>query len=152
MARTLDREAALRLAALVGGGTLVLTASIVGLLALAGGGSPGVSTRLPIYVLAGAVAFVAGLLLIEARYDGRADPTAIVVTAGAIAITVLVVVALSGEGVVYAAANPNRVLVSQNLLYFLAAGLVGTGLAYWGVRHWREFTDSAGTVSGSDRL
>lgn len=150
MARTLDREAALRLAALVGGGTLVLTASIVGLLALADGGSPGLSARLPVYVLAGAVAFVAGLLLIEVRYEGRADATAIVGTAGAIAITVLVVVALSGEGVVYAAANPDRVLVSQNLLYFLAAGLVGTGLAYWAVRHWREFT--GGGAASSDRL
>lgn len=152
MARTLDRTVAARLAAVVGGGTLVLTASFVGLIALVDGGNPGFGARLPVYVLAMAVAFVAGLLLIETRYEGRADGGSIIVTAATIAVAVFAAVTLSGEGVVYAAANPTRVLASKNLLYFLAAGLVGTGVGYWAVRHWREFTGDGTASSRSGRL
>jgi high-affinity Fe2+/Pb2+ permease len=74
------------------------------------------------------------------------------VTTAAIAVAVFVTVTLSGEGLVYAAANPAEVLVSRTLLYFLAAGLVGTGVAYWALRHWREFTGDATVSSESGRL
>jgi hypothetical protein len=73
MARTLDRTVATRLAALVGAGTLVLTAIFVGLVALVNGGTPGFDARLPVYVLAMAVAFVGGLVLVEVRHE--AGPT-----------------------------------------------------------------------------
>jgi hypothetical protein len=100
-------------------------------------------------VLALAVAFVTDLLLIERRYEGRADGAAIIATAAAIAVAVFAAVTLSGEGIVYAAANPSRVLVSRSLLSFLAAGLAGTGVGYRTVGHWREF---AGDASASGRL
>lgn len=152
MARTLDRTVAARLAALVAAGTVVLTASFVGLVALVNGGTPGFDARLPVYVLAMAVAFVGGLVLVETRYGGRADGSATLVTTAAIAVAVFALVSLSGEGLVYAAENPQEVLVSRTLLYFLAAGLVGTGIAYWALQHWREFTGEGGVTSGSGRL
>lgn len=152
MARTLVRTVAARLAALVAVGAVVLTASFVGLVALVNGGTPGFDARLPVYVLAMAVAFVGGLLLVETRYEGRADGSAILVTTAAIAIAVFAVVSLSGERLVYAAANPQEVLVSRTLLYLLADGLVVTGIAYWALQHWREFTDDTGVTSSFGRL
>jgi uncharacterized membrane protein len=134
----MDRgESLARVGALVGGCTLVLTAAFVGVVALVSGLSPGLNTRLPVYVLVMAGSFVGTLLVVERR---RRDGRQIIVTATGVGTAVFVLVALAGEGVSYAAANPAEVFDPTLILYLLAAGLIGTGLGYWGVRHWREFT------------
>jgi hypothetical protein len=48
---------------------------------------------------------------------------------------------LAGEGVVYTVREPSEVLGSNLVVYFLAAALIGTGLSYWTVNYWREFTN-----------
>ncbi len=127
-----------RVAALVAGSTLALTACFVGLLAAATGQVEGVGSRLPAYVLAMAVAFVATVVRLELEgYDGRP----IIVSASGVAVAAFVLVTLGGEGLTYAVRNPEAVVGSQLLLYLLAAGLIGSGLGYWGVRHWREFAE-----------
>lgn len=129
-----DREDLARIVTLVGGSTLVLTASLVGVLALINGAPVG--SRLPGYVLAMAVAFVVAVFLTEQHMN---DSGRIIAKAGAIAFGMFVVVTLCSEGVIYVVEDPDGILASQLLLYFLAAGLIGTGLGYWGVRHWQEF-------------
>lgn len=140
-----DVESLGRAGALVGCCTLVLTASFVGLLALVSGRAFGVSTRLPLYVLGMAAAFVGSILFFEARgIDGHT----ILTTAAGIAFGTVVFSLLGGEGLVYALRYPSEVVASQLLFYFLAAGLIATGLGYWGVNHWEDL--SAGR-SGKNR-
>lgn len=133
----MDRgESLARVGALVAACTLVLTASFVGVLALVSGLSPGLGRRLPVYVLVMAGSFVGTLLVVERR---RRDGRQILVTAAGVGASVFVLVGLAGEGLFYAAANRAEVFDPTLILYFVAAGLIGTGLGYWGVRHWREF-------------
>ena len=54
------------------------------------------------------------------------------------------------EGVLFAFRNPELVFVSQLVYYFIAAALIGTGIGYWGVRHWREFAGQSSSRSLSD--
>lgn len=130
----------LRGALIIVGSTLVLTAAFVGLLAFFSGRLTDIGSRIPWYVLASAVVFAATMLLLE-RHE----------TSGSIIMITAVVIALLGfplamfatEGVIYTVAHPNLVFVEALLLYFIAAGLFGTGLAYWGINHWREFTSTA---------
>ena len=146
-----DRERAARLCGVVLASTLLLTVAFVGVLALVSGGNDGVAGRLPVYVLAMAVAFVGAVVAIEGGLGQRSRVAGgrVVLTAGAVALAVLVAVGLSGEGVVYALRNPDGVVASEVFLYFLAAGLIGTGLGYWGLHHWREFAErTAAAPSG----
>jgi hypothetical protein len=140
-----DRDEATRLAVVVAVSTLVLTATFIGVVALLSGGNARVGTRLPFYVLTMAVSFVSVVVLSEQRYGGRTDGRSILATAGGVALVVFVLVALAGEGLVFASDNPGEVVLSELFLYFLAAGLIGTGLGYWGLRHWREFVRSSAT-------
>jgi hypothetical protein len=124
-----------RMGALVVVCTAVLTASFLGLVALGSGVATDVMARVPGYVLVLAATFVAGVVLLE---ESRADGTTVLVRATAISLVAFVVVSLSVEGTIYALANPDDAFGSQLLFYLLAAGLIGTGLGYWGLRHWRE--------------
>lgn len=145
-----DKEALGRAGALVAVCTLVLTASFVGLVALLSGQAPGVSDRLPLYVLGMATAFVGTILLFEAQgIEGKT----IMATAGSVALGTFIFLTLGGEGVVHIVRNPGQVVASQLLFYFLAAGMIGTGLGYWGIQHWQElaFTRSGGAGTGSTR-
>jgi hypothetical protein len=133
-----DREVFARIGVGVVLSTLALTASFVGLLALLTGEAVAVGSRLPLYVLAMAVAFVVVIVRSELRNrDGRV----VLATAGSVSVGTLVLVTLAGEGLVYAAREPDAVVASSLLFYFLAAGLIATGLGFWGARHWREFAD-----------
>lgn len=138
------RVAVLRLAALVAASTVVLAAAFVGVLAVLAGDVAGFGTRLPVYVLAMAVAFVTTVVYVE-RGAGppAADGRAVLATTAGVACLTFLVVALFGEGVTYAVRYPGRVLASTRLLYVLAGGLLATGLGYWALRHWREFTADA---------
>lgn len=117
--------------------TLVLTAAFLGALSLLTHPVPGFSSRFPFYVLVMALGFVSALFLLERpRIDGG---QVLMATLG-LTVTVFVTVTLAGEGLTFAVTYPEAVFVSDFILYLLAAGLIGSGLAYWTVRHWREFT------------
>lgn len=135
-----DRDSALfyrRGAVIILCSTVTLTAAFVGLFAFASGRTTGFRARVPWYVLVSAALFTAVILLLERQ---ESSGRTIIVTALAVDAIGTIVASLAIEGVLYAAANPREVFVSQLVLYFLAAALFGTGLAYWGVRHWREFS------------
>jgi hypothetical protein len=55
-----------------------------------------------------------------------------------VAVVALIAISLSIEGVLFGLEYPDR-LFSNLLPYFLAAGLISTGLIIWALRHWREF-------------
>ena len=116
--------------------TGVVTATFIGVVALVSGGVADLTARLPLYVLVMAVVFVAFVFLIDSRgSDGRT----VIISSIGVALLGFLVVFLSGEGLLYLARNPGELLASQLIVYLLSAGLVCTGLAYWGLRHWREF-------------
>ncbi|WP_336327535.1 hypothetical protein [Halovenus sp. HT40] len=122
--------------------TAVLTASFLGIVGHATGRVSGVAGRIPYYVLLMAVSFVVAVIGFESLV-GRASE----VLSGALLATgiALVLVILSGEGIVYLLQHTEAVLSSQLLIYILAAGLVGTGLCYWAFQHWAEL---ANTIAG----
>lgn len=126
-----------RVGALVIVSALVLTASFVGLFAFASGQTGQVGSRVPYYLLVMATAFVTTILLLENHRD---DGRLILMTTVIVATITFVVVVLATEGIIFAIEYPNQVFSSQIVLYLLAASLVGTGLGFWGLRHWREFT------------
>ena len=123
--------------------TLIITFSFLGVLAFIAGEPEAPLARLPWYLVIGAAAFVASIVLLE-QMGGRSRDT--LVTATVNGVFVIIIATLSVEGFLYTVRNPEEVFVSQLVLYFIAAGLAGTGVAYWALRHWREYT-----VSG-DRL
>ncbi|MFB6081624.1 MAG: hypothetical protein ABEJ67_02265 [Halanaeroarchaeum sp.] len=120
------------------GSTLLLTSSFLGILAIITGKVPGFSTRFPWYVLLMALGFVAALFLLERP---NLEGTQILVATLGLTVTIFVVVTLAGEGVTYAMRYPDEVFVSNLILYLVAAGLIGSGLAFWSIRHWREYTN-----------
>ncbi|MFD1646405.1 hypothetical protein [Haloarchaeobius litoreus] len=129
-----------RAAVSVAASTVLLTLAMVGILSFSNGGNAGVGGRLPAYVFAAALAFVVTLFVLD---DPAADGVQIIVAVAGISLGVFGLVALAGEGVVYAVEHPGDVFVPQLLLYIAAAGLVCTGVGVWGLRHWREFTTGA---------
>lgn len=124
-----------RLGALVVACTAVLTLSFVGLVSLATGDAGNVGGRVPYYVLGTALSFVGTILVVDGpSRDGRA----VLIVAGSVAGATFVLLSLGAEGLRYAIQNPETVLVSRSGLYLVAAGLIGTGVGYWALRHWRE--------------
>ncbi len=121
--------------------TLLLTFSFVGLLAIVSGTADAVTARLPWYLVVGALAFVATIVLLELY---GATGREIIITASFTGAWAVVLVGLGVEGVRYTINHPEEVFVSRLVLYFLAAGLLGTGIAYWALHHWREFTTQSG--------
>ena len=117
--------------------TLVLTFSFIGILAVIAGEVSAPAGRLPWYLVLAAMAFVATIVILEVY---GATGREIIVTASITGIWAFVVVTLSVEGIIYTINNPEEVFVSQLVLYFLAAGMLGSGIAYWALHHWREFT------------
>ncbi|EMA47846.1 hypothetical protein [Halococcus saccharolyticus] len=129
------REFFVRVSVVVAVATLFLTASFVGLLALLNGDLRGSSSRIAWYLTIAAVAFVGVIILLETQ---DAAGTSIITTAAIVAAIVFVLVSLGVEGLLYTLRNPAAVFVSQTILYFFAAALIGSGLGYWALRHWRE--------------
>jgi len=132
--RTVDRGVLARTGALVGVCTVALTAAFVGIAAIVTGDAVGVISRLQFYILAGAVAFVSGLLVLEeSRHRGRT----VLVGATATGIAGFLLIGLGSEGVLYALAEPATVLSSSLFVYLVAAALIASGVGYWSVRNWR---------------
>lgn len=126
----------LRLSAFVAVSAVVLTANFIGIVAVISGDVSSIGDRVPWYILAASVVFVATILLLDTSgMDGKS----IIVTAPIVAVVSFVLVIFGVEGVRHAVENPDSIFFSQVILYFVAAAMVATGLGYWGVRHWREF-------------
>jgi hypothetical protein len=123
------------LVGLIAASTLLVTSSLVGVLALTEGLVDGIGGRVPYYVLATAIVFVVLVVVLEMNLD---DGSRIITTSVVVASVSLVVISLSVEGVLFGVQFQDR-LFSNLLPYFLAAGLISTGLIIWAVRHWREF-------------
>lgn len=121
--------------------TVLLTASFVGVLAVLSTEVTGVADRLPWYIVLAAGVFVGTIVLLE---ESGSDGGTIIVSAILLGGLGFVLVALAVEGFIYAVTYPELVFVSQLVLYLLAAGLIGTGVGYWAVNHWREFSNSTG--------
>lgn len=137
----LDRPFVWRIVIVVVMSTLVLTAAFVGLLAVLTGSATGIGDRFPVYTLAMSIVFVVSLLVVERRRSGS---LAILVTTIGIALAGFVIATLGGEGIIYTVRYPDRVLGSQLVVYFAAAGLICTGLGYWGLKYWRQFAQVQG--------
>ncbi len=123
------------LVGLIAGSTLLVTSSLVGVLALTEGLVGGLGGRIPYYVLAAAIVFVGLLVALELEL---ADGARIITTSAVVAVVALIAISLSIEGLLFGLEYPDR-LFSNLLPYFLAAGLISTGLIIWALRHWREF-------------
>ncbi len=134
-----SREVVVQAALFVVVCTLALTASFLGLVGLVTAAVDGISNRFPFYVLAMAIAFVGSILTLEGEFDSGRD---VLEVAALVAVVTCIVVTLSGEGVAYSLQRPDEVFSSQFVFYFLAAGLMGTGLGYWGLHHWEEYVSS----------
>lgn len=135
-----------KMAGLAAASTIVITASFVGVLALFEGEFSSLDGRIPWYLVACSLVFLATIFLLEEHGSDGAEIIAVTAVVTALSFVLIV---LSVEGVNYARTNPDDVFVDQLVLYFLAAGMFGTGIGYWGIRHWREFTRGPG---GNDRL
>lgn len=131
----MERKYVAALVGLIAASTLLVTSSLVGVLALTEGLVEGVGGRVPYYVLATAVVFVTLLVGLEMRLE---DGSRIITTSVVVAAISLLVISLSIEGLFFGLESPGT-LFSNLLPYFLAAGLISTGLIIWAVRHWREF-------------
>lgn len=134
----LSTDQYLRVAGVVTVSTVVLTAAFLGVLAILTGKAPGIGARVPVYMLLMAIAFtisVVGLI--------RRDVGGGVVLSAATGVGVLTFALglLAGEGIYYTVRKPSEVFGSELVVYFLAAALIGTGLSYWTVNYWREFTN-----------
>jgi vacuolar-type H+-ATPase subunit I/STV1 len=115
--------------------TIALTASFLGLVGLLTGGVTGLADRLPFYVLVTAVAFVGAIVILEEEYREGARVLQLSIL---IAALTFVLATFGGEGASYLYQNRADVITSQLIFYILAAGLIGTGVCYWALRHRAE--------------
>lgn len=138
------REYLIQAITVVGVSTLVLTASFVGILALMSGRLGVAGERLPWYALAMGVAFVSAVLGLSHQ---EADAETVLLASSGLGVITLVMSLLAVEGVMYAITAPEKVFASHLVVYFLAAGLIATGLTFWLVTYWREFIGSPGPNS-----
>lgn len=133
----------MRLSAFVTVSALVLTANFIGIIAAFAGEVENIGVRVHWYILVASIVFVVTILLLEKNgLDGKS----IIITAPIIAIGSFVLILFGFEGVVHTLENPEAIFYSRVILYFVAAGLVATGLGYWGVRHWREFVGEGNSL------
>jgi FlaA1/EpsC-like NDP-sugar epimerase len=131
------RRVVFRTSVLIVSCTLLLTASFIGSIAAVSGDIYGFEARVPWYLVTAAGVFVATIVLLEIN---EAIGRTIIVTAIFTGVVSFFLISLAVEGVIFTLNNPATVFVSQLILYFFAAALIATGIGYWGLRHWREFT------------
>jgi hypothetical protein len=121
-----------------------LTAVFLGGVALVAGRAAGFVARLPLYVLASAVAFIAVLLVAD---HARTHGTAILARAAGVALVGFATVSLGTEGVVDALRYTDTVVYSHLFVYLLSAAVVVVGVGYWAARNYRDVRSLA--ASGS---
>jgi hypothetical protein len=143
MAPSESQRVIAQVSALIVACTLLLTAGFVGLIAALAGELSGFESRIQWYVAVTAVVFVATIVLLELNDAGGAT---IITSATVVGVLAFVLAFLGAEGVLFTLQNPETVEVSR-LVVVASAALVATGIGYWALRHWREFT-----ADGSDSL
>lgn len=116
--------------------SLTLTAAFLGLVGLISGAELDVIRRLPAYSLVMGIVFVVAILRLDSP---NRDGMMVLVSTSGIAVLAFVLVGLATEGVVYTYTSPEKVVMSNLIFYFAAAGLVCTGVVFWALHHWREF-------------
>lgn len=126
-----------RVGGLILGCTGVLTLAFFGFVAFLTVSTPGLASRIPFYVLGMATVFVAGIIVME-QHARRREAQRVLWAASAISLLGFLFLTLAGEGLLYAARNPDTALASERVLYVIAAGLIGTGIGYWGVQYWKD--------------
>lgn len=132
-----------RIGVLVIACTAALTLSFIGIFAFVTGQAGGVVNRIPYYSLGMAVIFVTMIITLEQRQrKNPRDSRDTLVVATTTAIVTFLFITLGGEGFVYAARSPEQALAAQRFLYLVAAGLISTGLGYWGIENRREVIQS----------
>ena len=112
--------------------TGVFTLGFFGILALVTGQTPRIGLRVPVYAFGGAATFVGSIVGLDQL---RRNGTEILTTATGLAVVAFGILLLGGEGVLYVMRNAGELVESRLFLYLIAAGLVSTGLGYWGVRY-----------------
>ena len=117
--------------------TVFLTASFVGVVGFIGGDISGFGGRVPWYIIAAAITFVAAVVLLE---EQGAAGRPIIITAAFFTALIFVVALLGTEGLIHIVTNPQLIVASDVILYFLSAALFAVGVGYWAFNHWREFT------------
>ncbi|MFB6139072.1 MAG: hypothetical protein ABEJ26_01395 [Halosimplex sp.] len=137
-----EREVLVRAGPLIGATTLALTAAFLGVVGIVSGSATGIVGRLPLYVLAGSVGFVAALLTAEhSEYYGREA----LVSAAVVGVVGFVMIGLGTEGVVYGMTNPDAAVASHLSVYLLSAAMIASGLGYWTVRNWHDVSRAVQT-------
>lgn len=132
-----------QVSALIVACTLLLTAGFVGFIAAISGELGGFEARIQWYFAVAALVFVATIVLLELNDAGGAT---IITSATVVGVLAFLLIFLAAEGVLFTLDNPETVELSR-LVVFASAALVATGIGYWALRHWREFT-----ASGPDSL
>jgi hypothetical protein len=130
-----ERDVLVRTGSLIAGCTVALTVAFLGVVGLVSGNTAGLLTRLPLYVLASSVVFIATLLLLD---DTRRSGQEVLVQAVLAGVGGFVVIALGVEGIVYAVTHPSQVVASHLFIYLVSASIIASGLGYWSVRNWRD--------------
>ena len=116
--------------------TLVFTLAAVGLVGLINGQNTGSDERLGFYVLFSSVVFIVTIYSIEkTKRKNAMDIMKVVI---AITIFGFVLVSLSGEGLVRIVQGTGYTL--QTYLYLVTGGLLCSGVGWWVIRHWKEYT------------
>ena len=142
----IDRSALIRKLSLIVCSSLAISVAFIGLLALVTGRAPNIGSRFPFYAVVLSLSFTAIVFALE-RYVSEGGK--ILLSAVVFSVTATIVFALDVEGLLFAIKYPNELVASQLILYLFAAGGLSTGLVYWGVHHWREF--SAPRTNAGDR-
>jgi hypothetical protein len=62
------------------------------------------------------------------------------ITAAFFTMLIFIVALLGTEGLIHILTNPELIVASDVILYFLSAALFAVGVGYWAFNHWREFT------------
>jgi len=134
---TRDESFFARVGGLILGCTGLLTLAFFGVVAFITASTPGIADRIPFYVLGMAAIFVGAIILME-QHARRREAQRVLWAASSLSLLGFIFLTLSGEGLLYAARNPDTVLASERVLYVIAAGLIGTGIGYWGVQNWSD--------------
>ncbi len=116
--------------------TLIFALATVGLIGLVNGENVGSEQRLGVYVLFSSVLFITTIYSIEKT--GRRNAFEVIKVVMAITILGFVLASLSGEGLVRVMQGTEYTL--QIYLYLITGGLVCSGVGYWAIRHWKEYT------------
>lgn len=118
--------------------SFLLTAAMYGVVAVFVEDVTGLTTRVPYYVVVGAVVFVVSMFVLENPSEAGLP---IITTTTGIGVAGFLLVGFAWEGIRYAAIEPTELLASSLVLYFLAAALICTATGYWALHHWREFAE-----------